>query len=410
VSALRDEVHTAFSPALSASWRELAASYGMYENEPWLRGLERRLDPRYILVHDDEGLAGGAVCYLVRTREDLLRIGAYYDVTFYHFGSLSSGSIPQIPKESALPLVITGPPLSGTEHRILLRPGLSDAARLAVLARLLDRVESIGEEIGARLVTIAHLRLERLKDVLALRPQAIPGFVAAMMSLAVPTSFEAWLDQLHGKARWNVKNEMKCLAAEGMRIETWKSEACRPFLKRLYMDTLNKYPEGYGDPHHVDEFAETTLDACYSSTEESRAFVSLKGDQPMGAALAFRWGDLYQLKLNVHEHSASQKSALYFNQVYGMIAEAIREGVRSIDFGGAGSKGKLLRGCRALPAFSAFLPRKDCPLQEHRKFLADQNRKLLAAERADIEAYGQFGPQQAEEDLGSAIAFAEAFT
>jgi hypothetical protein len=126
----------------------------------------------------------------------------------------------------------------------------------------------------------------------------------------------------------------------------------------------------------------------------------------MGAALAFRQGDLYQLKLNVHDESASRKSALYFNQVYAMIREALREGVQRIDFGGEANKAKLLRGCRGFPAFSVLLPRRDCPVGGHRAFLAGQNRRHLERVRGEVAEWGQY-ENQAEEDLGPAIAFAQ---
>lgn len=402
VLQLRDEVHTTFSPALSAAWGTLSKPYGTYSNEPWLRGLQTRLEARYILVRDGDSPVGAGAVYLFRTAEEFSRIPAYYDVTRYNFKTLALPDAPVIPQALTLPLVILGPPVSGTHHPLILDPALSAERRRAVIAKLLDRIDAIAEEIGARLVDLALLNTQNAKEVLALRSDGVAGMNAAMMFLDLPPTFDEWLQLLSVKRRWSVKNEMRNLEAEGIRIELKRTREC-PFLLPLYVASLSHHAEVYGE--HLEEMARTTLAACEAASDESRIFVSTRGDQILGAAAAFRTGDLYQFKFGGQDPAAGKKAALYFNHLNAMIAEAIREGARRIDSGGGGHEAKLLRGFRAHPGFSVFLSRRDCPMRRHGGYLHAQNLRLLDGVRGDIERWGQFDGQ-AEADLGPSIDFA----
>ena len=377
----------------------------MFDNEPFLRGLETRLDTRYVVVRDGDRPVAAAACYLFRSPDDLVRVPAYYEIGPYYFKALSLPGTPEPPREGNLPLVVVGPPVSGTEHRLLVRPGLSEEERVAAVRKLVERVEAIGEEIGARVVSFAHLRLPNLKTLLTVRPDAIPAVAGAMMFLDVPPSFEEWLERLRAKSRQNVRREMRHFAEAGLRNEIHRFDECRSFVEPLYLESLQRHSEGYGE--HLSEMTRTTFEACHSANEYSRVFVTMAGDRPVGASVRFRWGTLYQSKGNVHDTSVGKKAALYFNQVNAAVMEACREGVKTIDFGGAANEAKLLRGCRATPGISALLPRRDCPLPRFRGFLLEQNRRLLREWAKDVERFGQFD-DQAEQDLGPPLAFMDA--
>jgi hypothetical protein len=377
-------------------WDTVAAIGGFYGGTTWLRfhevpagwggELPKNLETIYVVLRDGSETIAVAPCYVANGPGALPSLT---DIWRQYPAGESQG----------YPMVHCGPP-RGYAGRLLLRKDLDPAARKAAVSALVAEVKGIAAEHDAKSIAFGHLPSDEARELLACEPAMAPLFTHDDCSLAVPASFDAYLQSMRHKQRDNAKLSIRHFEEAGFRLERRPLAGILDGAVPLIGGHERKYGGGVDDA-----FVRSYVSGCLGRFDE-RTFCMLKDDRLFGLFVSFYQSGVYYARMmGIDEPAIPKRAAAYTNLLFFEIREAIREGVTEIHYGRESLEAKVRYGCTVTPRWTVAGSPSGFTA-ELRKSLATEVRRLLAEDERVLR--GHTLPQLPPEAIDRLIADGEA--
>jgi predicted N-acyltransferase len=322
------------------------ASYG------WLRTVEQTYigddTPRYILIHDSEGLAGAAICYIVT------QPGQIHTLDDTLFGRLSKYTS-QVGL-SFLPSLICCPNSCYGQHFLVRR--LHDARKTqAIMNALIETIETLASEHKLS-IAFPNMMSHEI-DLVRLLQQR--GYVQTLglplSSMAIRwQSFDDYLAHLKRTSSNVVKSirrEMNKNRKEGVTIEALDELNGRE--DRLYELISRHYTRHNVKPF---PFKKGYFRALLENLgHEVVIYVARKRNDLIGVCLVFTKEQTSHMRMIAIDHRMAGNDFTYFNLAYYRpIADAIQSGTRILYGGQAMYETKTRRGFKLRDTYIFYKP------------------------------------------------------
>ena len=322
-------------------WDRLARD-DVYASYGWLRTVEQTaradLEPRYLLVKQDERLVAVAACYLAGLLDRGLTVDGIVYGRFVKLAAMLGLSL--------LPALLCGHPFTYGAH-VLLHSELDSARRHEICRRLLDELERAA---GSRRLGLCFDNVfeDEAELVRLLRQRRYAETIhSPVLYLDVPwSSFDGYLRYLRGKSRnmaRNAKREVRRLEREGIRIRTIEDTA--PFDERLFELADRQWYRHNREslPYRRDFFRRLRENLGRNAV----VFGAFAGSSLVGFSLVLEKGGTGYGLLHGVDGGLDREAAAYFNLCfYAPIEAAIARHGQRLYCGRALPEPKLRRGCR----------------------------------------------------------------
>jgi predicted N-acyltransferase len=364
------------------SWRALEPPDFPFFDFEFLRALERSgsiggssgWSPVYIVCKEARGRLLGALCLYLKTDS----YGEYiFDWEWAR--AYRQHGLPYYPK-----LVAAVPFTPATGQKLLVRPDLAYADRVAVTRALLDAAQRIGDELR---VSSSHALFlpEQELDEFAWRGFSVRHSLQFHWRNRGYGAFSDYLHALAGKRRRQVARERRQIESEGLVIERLTGEALgsehAALMYRFYLGTLD---QKWGIPY----LNETFFSEVFQKMGD-RILLVLARDQetghPVAGALNFFKG---QTLYGRYWGAAEQRRNLHFELCYYQAIEfAIEHGLALFEAGAQGEH-KHARGFLPSLTYSAHAIRHPRFKRVIEQYIAEE-KELLAR---DMATYARHNP------------------
>ncbi|RKT12296.1 hypothetical protein BX285_6266 [Streptomyces sp. 1114.5] len=340
-------VHDTLAAVPAADWAAVAAGAGLYASHPWLSLVEQETPGRcrYLLAHDDTGLAGALPVYLTADEPN----------RYYHPGAVFRAAAPG---PDGGYCVAGG--RSGYRTEVLLADRLTEAGRRATVAALLDRLAELAAAEGRSHAYLLHLTERGLRQVTGYAGDLTPvvGYSGDAWLPAPGRDFEDYLAALSPTRRKTTRKELRRYAAHG--LSTVRADPARE------LDLIARFARLGNEKYGVEEDEaelRTRFERQYAALgDHGVLFVCRRGPVPVGMALAYRWGDWLYLRASGFDHDAAAGAYPYFNVViYEPLRYCYENGLRGLHLGSGSHDAKAARGARIGPLGSVALPAAGAP-------------------------------------------------
>ena len=363
-----------------AAWRALEPQDFPFFDFEFLRALERSSSvggasgwlPSY-LVCKDEGRTLGALCLYLKTDS----YGEYiFDWEWAR--AYREHGLPYYPK-----LVAAVPFTPATGPKLLVRPDVDEAGRVAVTRALLDAAQRLGDE---HRVSSSHALFlpERELEEFAQRGFAVRHSLQFHWHNRGYDAFSDYLNALEGKRRRQVVRERRQLGGEGLKIECLTGEALgsehAAAMYRFYLGTLDgKWGVPYLNEAFFSEVFRTMSDRILL------VFARDGAGRPVAGALNFYKG---QALYGRYWGAAEKRRNLHFELCYYQAIEFAIE--RRLELFEAGAQGehKLSRGFLPSLTYSAHEIRHPGFRRAIEQYIAEEKEVLAGA----MAAYAHHDP------------------
>ncbi|MFE2104807.1 GNAT family N-acetyltransferase [Kitasatospora sp. NPDC059463] len=324
------------------SWAPVAARAGLYSSHAWLTLVEQETEGlcRYLLVHDDAGLAGALPVYLTADEPN-----PYYD--------------PRSVFRAAVPgrggrYCVAGS-RSGYSNELLLADRLGEAGRRATAALLLDELALLAREEEQQHAFLLYLNERGLRQVAGAAEGLAPvlGYSGDAWLDVPGEGFGDYLAALTSSRRWTVRKELRGFAAEGLRtVRTDPRERLD-----LVVEFARRGNEKYGIVEDGAALRTRFERQCAAFGEQGVLFEARRGRTVLGVALCYRWEDRLHLRMAGFDTAVPARAYAYFNVViYESLRYCYETGLRGVHLGTGSHDAKGGRGARIGPLASVALP------------------------------------------------------
>jgi predicted N-acyltransferase len=325
---------------------DVLASYG------WLRTVEQTYigddTPRYILIHDSEGLVGAAICYVV------MQPGQVDTLDDTLFGRLNKYTSQM--GLSFLPSLICCPKSCYGKHFLVRR--LNDARKTQVIMNtLLETIETLASEhklsIGFPNIMSHEVDLVRLVKQRGYIQTL--GFPLSSMEIRWQSfdDYLAHLKRTSSNIGKSVRREMNKNRKEGVTIETL--DKFDGHEDRLYELISRHYTRHNVKPF---PFKKGYLRALLENMgHEVVIYVARKRNDLIGVCLVFKKNQISYMRVIGVDHRMAGNDFTYFNLAYYRpIADAIQSGMRILVGGQTMYETKTRRGFKLSNTYIFYKP------------------------------------------------------
>lgn len=346
------EILTAASELGPCGWDDrLLGSTDFYLSSQWLEVLESvsSVPSFYLIAQDPDGraIAGLAAHLLDRDTPpwDFYRI----DRVLRRLAALPDRDARGIVGVGAREPVILMPSLLlGGRHtahgRLLLAPGLSEAAQREATDALLDEAEKLGRQLGARSAGFMFVDADdRLRDDLARRGyRAFLHARAGTMDIDF-ASFDDYLGRFSRHRRRRIDKELRTFAAAGVVFSQHPLGEVIEEITPLGMALEYRYGVD-GDTVAAAQKSLRIVSAAFG--ERAIALTAEQGGKIRGYVLAVRWNDVLVLRSAGFDYEYKGRLPLYYGVVfYNVVNYALASGVRHVLYSIESAEAKKSRGC-----------------------------------------------------------------
>ena len=365
-----------------SSWRALEPADFPFFDLEFLRALERSgsigagrgWSPAYLVCRDDGWVFGALPLYLKTDS-----YGEYvFDWEWAH--AYREHGLPYYPK-----LVSAVPFTPATGPKLLVRPGLDETERAAVIRALLDAARELGDEWGVSSSHALFLPTEELEEFVR------RGF-GARHSLQFHwrnrgyESFPDYLQALEGKRRRQIARERRQLEGEGLTIERLTGEALDDaHAEVMYRFYLGTYDRKWGFPYLTEAFFKEVF-----RTMKDRLLLVLARNERTGRPVAgalnfFKGGSLY----GRYWGAAEQRRNLHFELCYYQAIEfAIERGISLFEAGAQGEH-KLARGFLPTLTYSAHQIRHPAFREAIERYIKEE-KEMISSSMAEYSRHNPY--------------------
>ncbi|MGH3712137.1 MAG: GNAT family N-acetyltransferase [Micromonosporaceae bacterium] len=241
---------------------------------------------------------------------------------------------------------------SGYQQQLLMRQGLPDPARVAVLSALLAAADG---EASVRSASMPFLVARSDADLVAAAAPAgweiVPDGVTAALDLP-GTSLDEYLESLPAKRRSSVRREIRAYSEYGFTTSEARLSECTGLVAQMATRTQRRH----GSTVTEERMREALSHQVRYADDRSWVLQARHGQDCLGVVLHYRYGDqLYMRMVGVDTDVALIRSAaVYFTLTfYHPVRRARDLGIRRLWFGPGAVAAKTRRGARTYPLASA---------------------------------------------------------
>ncbi len=355
---MKIQILNAASELERCGWDDhLLRSGDFYLSSAWLGVLETisPVPPFYLTVTDDHGraMAGLAAHLLDRDTPpwDFYRI----DRVLRRLAAMPDREARGIVGVRARePVMLMPSLLLGGRHtahsRLLLAPGLSEAAQREATDALLDEAGRLGRDLGARSLAFMFVdEDDRLRDDLGQRGyRAFLHAKAAVMDIDFAT-FEAYLGRFSAHRRRRIGKELRSFAEAGVVFSHHPLGEVIEEITPLGMALEYRYGVD-GDTVAAAQKSLQIVSAAFG--ERAVALTAEQGGKIRGYVLAVRWNDVLVLRSAGFDYDYKGRLPLYYGVVfYNVVKYALASAVRQVLYSIESAEAKKSRGCRIIDEY-----------------------------------------------------------
>ena len=352
------EILSAASELGPCGWDDrLLRSSDFYLSSAWLGLLEAisPVPPYYLIARDDHGrVVAGLAAHLLgrdtppwdfyRVDRVLRRLAAMPDRDARGIAGVW-GREPAMLMPSLL--------LGGrhTAHsRLLLAPGLSEAAQQAATDALLDEAGKLGRDLGARSLAFMFVdEHDRLRDDLGQRGyRAFLHAKAGVMDIDF-TTFDEYLGRFSSHRRRRIAKELRSFDAAGVVFSQHPLGEVIEQITPLGMALESRYGVD-GDTVAAAQKSLQIVSGAFG--ERAIALTAEQDGKIRGYVLAVRWNDVLVLRSAGFDYDYKGKLPLYYGVVfYNVVNYALANAVRQVLYSIESTEAKKSRGCRIIDEY-----------------------------------------------------------
>ncbi|GAA2139270.1 hypothetical protein GCM10009760_21300 [Kitasatospora kazusensis] len=349
-------VHRTITDVNVESWDRLVAESAFHLSSAWLASSERNRDGKVFYVVAGDGTAGpqgSAVGHLVEAsptsnRDSLNRLSRIDHILTT---ALSAGS-PEAP-ESTEVQALTGRMLPGlacggvtlANSMLSLADGLDRSERRATAERLLDGLERVARESGARSVNFPYVedRNDELREVLLARGYIEFPVAAHSVLNMMWDSFDGYLDHLPYDRRRAIKRELAKLDEAGVafRVVPLDDE----LVERLWPMGAATVERHAGSAAADQILARLRMLAGCSS----QVILAEQEGHLRGFGVVVPWKSQLYARMVGFDYSVPSNLPVYFGIMYEQIKVAASQGLRTIEYYTTTDRAKATRGATSIP-------------------------------------------------------------
>ena len=353
------QILSAASQLVPYGWDDhLLRSSDFYLSSAWLGLLEKisPVPPFYLIARDDHGrpMAGLAAHLLGRDTPpwDFYRIDRVLRRVAAMPDRDARGIVGVRGREPAMlmPSLLLGG--RHTAHsRLLLAPGLSEAAQQEATDALLDEAGKLGRDLGAR--TLAFMFVDehdRLRDDLEQR-----GYLsflhakAGVMDIDFST-FDEYLGRFSPHRRRRIGKELRSFSAAGVVFSQHPLGEVIEEITPLGMALESRYGVD-GDTVAAAQKSLQIVSTAFG--EQAIALTAEQDGKIRGYVLAIRWNDILILRSAGFDYDTKDRLPLYYGVVfYNVVDYALASAVRQVLYSIESTEAKESRGCRIIDEYS----------------------------------------------------------
>ncbi len=355
---MRIQILSAASELGRCGWDDhLLHSDDFYLSSAWLGVLETisPVPPFYLTAIDDNGraMAGLAAHLLDRDTPpwDFYRI----DRVLRRLAAMPDRDARGIVGVRARePVMLMPSLLLGGRHtshsRLLLAPGLSEAARQEATDALLDEAGRLGRDLGARSLAFMFVdEDDRLRDDLAQRGYlAFLHATAGVMDIDFAT-FDEYLSRFSPHRRRRIGKELRSFAEAGVVFSHHPLGEVIEEITPLGMALEYRYGVD-GDTVAAAQKSLQIVSAAFG--ERAVALTAEQDGKIRGYVLAVRWNDVLVLRSAGFDYDYKGRLPLYYGVVfYNVVEYALASAVRRVLYSIESAEAKKSRGCRIIDEY-----------------------------------------------------------
>lgn len=355
---MRIEILNAASELGQCGWDDrLLHSNDFYLSSAWLGVLETvsSVPPFYLTATDDHGrvMAGLAAHLLDRDTPpwDFYRI----DRVLRRLAAMPDRDARGIAGVRARePVTLMPSLLLGGRHtshsRLLLAPGLPEAAQQEATDALLDEARRLGSDLGARSLAFMFVdEDDRLRDDLEQR-----GYLsflhaeAGVMDIDFAT-FDEYLGRFSPHRRRRIGKELRSFAEAGVVFSHHPLGEVIEEITPLGMALEYRYGVD-GDTVAAAQKSLQIVSAAFG--ERAVALTAEQDGKIRGYVLAVRWNDVLVLRSAGFDYDYKGRLPLYYGVVfYNVVKYALASAVRQVLYSIESAEAKKSRGCRIIDEY-----------------------------------------------------------
>jgi predicted N-acyltransferase len=355
---VRIEILSAASELGQCGWDDhLLHSNDFYLSSAWLGVLETisPVPPFYLIATDDHGraMAGLAAHLLDRDTPpwDFYRI----DRVLRRLAAMPDRDARGIVGVRARePVMLMPSLLLGGRHtshsRLLLAPGLSEAAQQEATDALLDEAGRLGRDLGARSLAFMFVdEDDRLRDDLEQRGYlAFLHAEAGVMDIDFAT-FDEYLGRFSRHRRRRIGKELRSFAEAGVVFSHHPLGEVIEEITPLGMALEYRYGVD-GDTVAAAQKSLQIVSAAFG--ERAVALTAEQDGKIRGYVLAVRWNDVLVLRSAGFDYDYKGRLPLYYGVVfYNVVEYALASAVRQVLYSIESAEAKKSRGCRIIDEY-----------------------------------------------------------
>jgi uncharacterized protein len=357
-NAVKIEILSAASELGSCGWDDrLLRSSDFYLSSAWLGMLEAisPVPPFYLIAQDDHGRAmAGLAAHLLgrdtppwdfyRIDRVLRRLAAMPDRD-------ARGIVGVWGREPAMlmPSLLLGG--RHTSHsRLLLAPGLSEAAQQEATDALLDEAGKLGRDLGARSLAFMFVdEHDRLRGDLGQRGYlAFLHAKAGVMDIDFST-FDEYLGRFSPHRRRRISKEIRSFSEAGVVFSQHPLGEVIEQITPLGMALESRYGVD-GDTVAAAQKSLQIVSAAFG--ERAIALTAEQDGKIRGYVLAVRWNDVLVLRSAGFDYDFKGRLPLYYGVVfYNVVDYALASAVRQVLYSIESTEAKKSRGCRIIDEY-----------------------------------------------------------
>jgi predicted N-acyltransferase len=352
------EILSAASELGQCGWDDhLLHSRDFYLSSAWLGVLETisPVPPFYLTATDDHGraMAGLAAHLLDRDTPpwDFYRI----DRVLRRLAAMPDRDARGIVGVRARePVMLMPSLLLGGRHtahsRLLLAPGLSEAAQQEATDALLDEAGRLGRDLGARSLAFMFVdEHDRLRDDLEQRGYlAFLHAKAGVMDIDFAT-FDEYLGRFSPHRRRRIGKELRSFAEAGVVFSHHPLGEVIEEITPLGMALEYRYGVD-GDTVAAAQKSLQIVSAAFG--ERAVALTAEQNGKIRGYVLAVRWNDVLILRSAGFDYDYKGRLPLYYGVVfYNVVEYALASAVRQVLYSIESAEAKKSRGCRIIDEY-----------------------------------------------------------
>ncbi|HET7875500.1 MAG TPA: GNAT family N-acetyltransferase [Methylomirabilota bacterium] len=339
-------------------WDQLVPGASLHLSHAWLRCVEEVAQGRYrawylLVVSPGGDVVAALPCYLVENPRhyalynpfDVMGCPAAPDGVL---GSPGGSGCPVEPgREAFFPALLCGSAMAYASA-LLLDARRPQAERDFALGLLVDEVERLSRQLGARTVAFPYVSETQATRLRAALPAGYAGrLVAAGCLLPLGfTTFDGYLARFGAGRRRAIRRELAQFESGGLRARLRGLEGCAEALPPL----LARVQRKYGHEANLARIGRSMATYARHLGPLSRVFLAERHGDPVGFALFFSWRGRYHARMVGFDYERLGRTACYFNLLfYHPVQQALRERATAIDYGVESYEAKASRGCDLHP-------------------------------------------------------------